>query len=326
MTRSPLHFFLFRVSLGLWAAIALGMGSDAYPLLMVSSIGVSLCMTIGFFRRWAAFFCVALWIVVYGNQWEDPGFFFGMGCFFILTLVPEGEFFSFPRRKNPRRWLLSKSSFSAAWVILILGYLGFLLAQEVAGHRIDIFSGFLPLAFLVLRWRKPEGWALAFLTHWLGVKTQTSFSFSLGVVFMYGLAFEIQWTLPRRKRKAILFYDGVCRLCHRLIRFLLAEDVTGQIRFAPLQGETAKNRLLTDEVSDSVVFWLDGKLFFASEAAIRLSTCLGGFWFGSWIFWLIPRPVRDGIYHWVARRRYRFFGQFDQCRLPDTDEKDRFLP
>lgn len=137
--------------------------------------------------------------------------------------------------------------------------------------------------------------------------------------------------LEARAETGIVFYDGVCGLCQRWVRFLLQRDKAQTLRFAPLQGETAKARTDLPTELRTVVFILrpgtpDEQIFTRSEAALRLLEHLGGIWrVVSWLR-IVPRGVRDGIYDFIARRRYRWFGKDESCPLPPTEWQARFLP
>lgn len=128
--------------------------------------------------------------------------------------------------------------------------------------------------------------------------------------------------------RPILFFDGVCGLCNRFIDFVLKHDRFGRVVFAPLQGETAAERLTADDVAvlDTVVFLDNDRVTRRSSAIVRVLIQLGGFWrlLGS-LLWVIPRPMRDLGYRVVAKNRYRFFGKKETCRMPTPDERARFL-
>lgn len=134
-----------------------------------------------------------------------------------------------------------------------------------------------------------------------------------------------------RQENGIVFYDGVCGLCDRWVRFVLMRDKHRTLRFAPLQGETARARKNLPAELWTVVLVLkpdasDEQIFTRSEAALRLLDHVGGFWrMVSWLR-IIPRGIRDGFYDFIARRRYRWFGKFESCPLPPAEWRDRFLP
>lgn len=125
----------------------------------------------------------------------------------------------------------------------------------------------------------------------------------------------------------ILFFDGYCGLCNGVVDFLMKKDKAHQLKFASLQGETAKKMLSSEQVSalTTVIYHRDNKIYERSAAALMVLSDLGGVWFLLKIFFLMPRVMRDGLYNLVAQNRYRFFKKRDTCRLPQGEEKDRLL-
>ena len=127
----------------------------------------------------------------------------------------------------------------------------------------------------------------------------------------------------------ILLFDGVCNLCNGSIQFIIPRDPEGTLRFAPLQseiGETVREAagLSTDDL-ETVVLVDDGKAYLRSDAAIRVGEHLGGVYRLLSLGRLLPRPLRDRIYEFVADHRYDWFGRKDQCMVPDDDVSDRFI-
>jgi predicted DCC family thiol-disulfide oxidoreductase YuxK len=81
-----------------------------------------------------------------------------------------------------------------------------------------------------------------------------------------------------------------------------------------------------DAENPSTFLLLDGGSAYAeSDAAIRMLCALRGVWRASAVGYLMPKPVRDRIYRWVARNRYRWFGRRDQCFVPSAADRDLFL-
>ena len=127
----------------------------------------------------------------------------------------------------------------------------------------------------------------------------------------------------------ILFFDGVCGLCNRLVTIVLRLDRKQWIRFSPLQGETARAMLppLSEDAREwSIVFWDGECLYTESDAILALCRELGGVMKVLTVFRWIPHGVRDPIYRALARTRYRWFGTLDACRVPNEEEQARFLP
>lgn len=131
----------------------------------------------------------------------------------------------------------------------------------------------------------------------------------------------------------LLFYDGHCALCHRAVRFVLKHDRLGTaFRFAPLQGETFQRRVpirQRDGLPDSIVVQtFDGSLFVRSDAFLHILRRVGGRWsFVARLMEIVPRAMRDAIYDFVARIRYRIFGRSeDRCPVIPRDLSQRFDP
>jgi len=133
----------------------------------------------------------------------------------------------------------------------------------------------------------------------------------------------------------IVFYDGVCGLCNRLVQFLLKHDREGRLRFASLQSDFAAKVLgrhgFDPKDLDTVHVvenydQPDERVLQRSDAILRAGRELGGFWSASSsISKIVPRPLRDVVYKLVATNRYRMFGKFDTCMLPDPSQRSRFL-
>jgi predicted DCC family thiol-disulfide oxidoreductase YuxK len=133
---------------------------------------------------------------------------------------------------------------------------------------------------------------------------------------------------PRAELPPIIFFDGVCGLCNRFIDFVISRDSAGLFRFATLQGETARERLPEADLDLNTMVLCDEQgIFRKSTAAVRILTRLGGVWgLCGTALRLVPRPLRDVAYSFVARNRYRVFGKKVTCRMPTTAERTRFLP
>ena len=128
--------------------------------------------------------------------------------------------------------------------------------------------------------------------------------------------------------RPVVFFDGECGLCNGFVNFAMARDPRGRLTFAPLQGETAKDRLpASDRGLDTVVFLDDGGTRERSTAVIAALRRLGGVWPAvAAVLAVIPRPVRDLGYRVVAANRFRVFGRRDTCRTPTPEERGRLLP
>ncbi len=133
----------------------------------------------------------------------------------------------------------------------------------------------------------------------------------------------------------VVFYDGVCGLCNRLVRFLIRRDRRRLLLFAPLQGVTARQALSArgyDRSDLDTVYVLDGwpapaaRIFTRAAAIAHVLNQLGGVWWMiAGLIARVPPPLGDRAYNFVARSRYRTFGRFETCPVPRPEWRDRFL-
>ncbi|HMI78909.1 MAG TPA: thiol-disulfide oxidoreductase DCC family protein [Ferruginibacter sp.] len=131
------------------------------------------------------------------------------------------------------------------------------------------------------------------------------------------------------KQQPIILFDGVCNFCNSTVNFIIKRNRRTVIHFAPLQTDTGKKILeqynLPAESMQSIVFIENGKAYTRSTAALRISRYLGGLWPISYGLIIVPRFIRDSIYSWIARNRYKWFGVRQECMIPTPDVKERFL-
>jgi predicted DCC family thiol-disulfide oxidoreductase YuxK len=125
----------------------------------------------------------------------------------------------------------------------------------------------------------------------------------------------------------VIFFDGVCGLCNGFIDFVITLDKKEKFLFSPLQGEFAQKNLsmtMTTQL-DSVVLLKGGESFQKSTAVIKIFHELGGFWKLASFGKIIPTPILDLCYDFIANNRYRIFGKKETCRLPTPAERARFI-
>lgn len=128
----------------------------------------------------------------------------------------------------------------------------------------------------------------------------------------------------------ILVFDGVCVLCSRWVNFVLRRDRRLQYKFAAMQTCSGRELLIQHGIDpdDPMSFLLlDGAVGYTdTDAIIRVLRSFGGGWTGvALLMRAVPRFVRDPLYRWIARHRYRLFGQRDACLVPTQGIAARFL-
>lgn len=131
--------------------------------------------------------------------------------------------------------------------------------------------------------------------------------------------------------QGIILFDGVCNLCNGAVKFMIARDPKGVFKFASLQSEVGQKLLaeydLLDKNIDSIVLIINKKAHCHSGAALRIARRLRGLWPLLYIFMLVPYFIRDWVYRWIARNRYKWFGKQaeDACLMPTKALKERLL-
>jgi len=127
----------------------------------------------------------------------------------------------------------------------------------------------------------------------------------------------------------VIFFDGECPMCNGWVKRFIRWDKNKIFKFAPLESETAKKMLgpiFPDYLKeDTIIYYDDGKTYTRSTAAFKILSQLGRPYSWSKVGFLIPRPIRDGVYRLVASQRYRYGKRYDSCPVPPPEWRDRFL-
>jgi predicted DCC family thiol-disulfide oxidoreductase YuxK len=132
----------------------------------------------------------------------------------------------------------------------------------------------------------------------------------------------------------IVLYDGVCGLCNRAVQFLLKRDRHDRLRFASLQSDFAATLLkrhgMDHKDLDTVYAVLNHgevneALLAKGDALLQFAKEIGGVWSIARIGKIIPRPIRNRLYDFVARHRYQVFGKYETCMLPDPRHQHKFI-
>lgn len=131
------------------------------------------------------------------------------------------------------------------------------------------------------------------------------------------------------KHKTILLFDGYCNLCNSSVQFVLNHEKKHEHLFTSLQSETGKDILKHYQIDatkiDSLVLIENNKAFIKSAAALRLTKYLKGLYPLLYAFIVVPPFIRNPIYDFIAKNRYKWFGKSDTCMMPDKNSANRFL-
>jgi predicted DCC family thiol-disulfide oxidoreductase YuxK len=126
----------------------------------------------------------------------------------------------------------------------------------------------------------------------------------------------------------VILYDGICVFCSRWIRFVASRDKARRFRFTAIQSDygtrLAQSFGIDPDDPDTNAVVHGGEVFFKSDAALTVLPHLPG-WRWVRVLRAVPKPLRDAIYNLVARNRYRLFGKYDSCFIPDPSLRARVI-
>lgn len=131
------------------------------------------------------------------------------------------------------------------------------------------------------------------------------------------------------KTRKIILFDGICNLCNQSVQFVIEHDKKNQFLFASLQSDFGQKFLkennLDAENFESMIYIEDEKIYTKSSAPLKISKHLDGIISILSIFIVVPKPIRDFVYNFIAKNRYNWFGKNDSCWIPTKELNARFL-
>lgn len=127
----------------------------------------------------------------------------------------------------------------------------------------------------------------------------------------------------------VILFDGVCNFCNGAVNFTIKRNKDKTIKFAPLQSEAGRELVkqygLPENDMRSFLFIENEKMYNRSTAALRVCRHLKGLWPLCYGFIIVPPFIRNGVYDFIAKNRYKWFGQKEECMVPSADVRARFL-
>ncbi|MDQ0350398.1 putative DCC family thiol-disulfide oxidoreductase YuxK [Alkalibacillus filiformis] len=127
--------------------------------------------------------------------------------------------------------------------------------------------------------------------------------------------------------KVVILFDGVCNLCNGVVQLLIKHDSQDHFRFAALQsdfGERVTSQIDQHDL-DSIIVITNGKMYTKSSGALQIVKKMDGAWKYLYVLRIIPKPIRDQLYDFLARNRHKIFGRRDSCMMPTPELKQKFL-
>lgn len=126
----------------------------------------------------------------------------------------------------------------------------------------------------------------------------------------------------------IVLFDGVCNLCSDSVQWIIRHDPDEKFVFASIQSKTGSDLIkkynLPSNV-DSVLLFQNNKAYTESSAALHIASQLKGAWKLLSVFLLVPPFIRNLVYRFIAKNRYKWFGKKTECWLPTPELRRRFI-
>lgn len=126
----------------------------------------------------------------------------------------------------------------------------------------------------------------------------------------------------------IILFDGDCNFCDKSVQFIIKRDASAHFKFASLQSDIGQELMKQYNIPghiDSFILIKNNRSYAKSSAALHVCRNLNNIWKVFYLLLIVPKPIRDFLYHIVAKNRYQWFGKKDSCILPSPDIRKRFL-
>ena len=132
------------------------------------------------------------------------------------------------------------------------------------------------------------------------------------------------------KDKQVILFDGVCNFCNNSVLKVIKYDTKNRFVFTAIQSDKGKeiiNYLNIDVTKVDSIILYNPRISYdvKSSAAIKIMNQFGGFWKASYIFWIFPEVIRNKVYDFIAKNRYKWFGKKDNCMIPSKKIREKFL-
>ncbi|AZJ35707.1 thiol-disulfide oxidoreductase DCC family protein [Tenacibaculum singaporense] len=134
--------------------------------------------------------------------------------------------------------------------------------------------------------------------------------------------------LPSNKK--VILFDGVCNFCNDSVLKVIKYDVKNQFVFTSLQSDIGKEitqylGIDTSKVDSIILYEPNVAYDIKSTAALKIMNDFGGIWKLTQVFWVFPEGLRNIVYDYIAKNRYKWFGKKDACMIPSKEIQDKFL-
>ena len=132
------------------------------------------------------------------------------------------------------------------------------------------------------------------------------------------------------KDKKIILFDGICNLCNYSVQFVIKHDKKDVFRFVPLQSELGKKIMIHEGILDAtldstILYESNKRYYYKAQAAFKILSELKGIYQCLLVFSILPTSILNGIYDYIAKNRYRWFGKKESCMIATPEQLSKFL-
>ncbi|TXE06021.1 thiol-disulfide oxidoreductase DCC family protein [Gelidibacter salicanalis] len=137
-------------------------------------------------------------------------------------------------------------------------------------------------------------------------------------------------SIPIEKNKQLILFDGVCNLCNTSVQYVIKNDQQDVFRYTALQSaigqEVLEHFKIDRNETDSILLYSESDgISYKSTAALKIVSKLGFPRNLLAIFLIVPAFIRNWVYDYIAKNRYKWYGQKDECMIPTPELKSKFL-
>lgn len=132
------------------------------------------------------------------------------------------------------------------------------------------------------------------------------------------------------KDKKIILFDGVCNLCESSVQFIIKRDKNDVFRFVAIQSglgqKIIKHIGIDTSKTDSIILYIPEKAYYyKAEAALLIAKELSGIYSVLGYLGFMPNSIKNAVYDYIAKNRYKWYGKKDTCMIPTPELKAKFL-
>ena len=129
--------------------------------------------------------------------------------------------------------------------------------------------------------------------------------------------------------KHLILFDGICNLCNASIQYVIKHDKKDVFRFTPIQSEVGRKVIkdfqINTKKTDSIILYSKKRISYKSSAVLKIAMVLGLPISIFGVFWIVPPFIRNWVYDYIAKNRYKWYGKRESCMVPTQETESKFI-